>query len=58
MDAVIFGTFLRERRTAKTMTQAELAEKLHVTPKAVSRWERGWAFPIFRPCSLWRRRWR
>ena len=27
------------------MTQAELAEKIHVTDKAISRWERGLGFP-------------
>ena len=27
------------------MTQAELAEKINVTDKAVSRWERGLCFP-------------
>lgn len=27
------------------MTQNELAEKLHITDKAVSKWERGLSFP-------------
>lgn len=45
MDAKTFGLFLAECRKEKNMTQAELAEKLHVTDKAVSRWERGVGFP-------------
>lgn len=45
MDAVIFGTFLKACRAEKHLTQAELAEALHVTAKAVSRWERGVGFP-------------
>lgn len=45
MDAKTFGLFLAECRKEKNMTQAELAEKLHVTDKAVSRWERGIGFP-------------
>ena len=32
-------------RKEKKMTQAELAEKIHVTDKAISRWERGLGFP-------------
>ena len=34
-----------ERRKQLGMTQAELAEKINVTDKAVSRWERGLGFP-------------
>lgn len=45
MDAQVFGAFIRIRRKELGMNQAELAEKLHVTAKAVSRWERGVGFP-------------
>lgn len=45
MDARKFGAFIAENRKAKNMTQAELAIKLQVTDKAVSRWERGLGFP-------------
>lgn len=45
MDANIFGTFLARCRKEMNMTQAELAMKLSVTDKAVSRWERGIGFP-------------
>lgn len=34
----------RDKKREK-MTQAELAEKIHVTDKAISRWERGLGFP-------------
>lgn len=45
MDAAKFGTFIAESRKAKGMTQADLAKKLLVTDKAVSRWERGVGLP-------------
>lgn len=45
MDARKFGAFIAENRKAKNLTQAELAVKLQVTDKAVSRWERGLGFP-------------
>ena len=45
MDAEKFGAFLQTRRKELGMTQNELAEKLYVTAKAVSRWERGVGFP-------------
>ncbi|MCM1100187.1 MAG: helix-turn-helix domain-containing protein [Clostridium sp.] len=45
MDAKIFGAFIAECRKDKNMTQAELAIKLNITDKAVSRWERGIGFP-------------
>ena len=40
MEAKEFGRFIAGMRKEKKMTQAELAEKIHVTDKAVSRWER------------------
>ena len=45
MDAEKFGVFLQARRKELGMTQSDLAEKLYVTAKAVSRWERGVGFP-------------
>lgn len=45
MDAKLLGPFIAERRKALGMTQAALAEKLHITDKAVSRWERGIGLP-------------
>lgn len=45
MDAEKLGKFISGLRKEKHMTQAELAEKLHVTDKAVSRWERGVGLP-------------
>lgn len=45
MEAKKFGQFIAGIRKEKKMTQAELAGKIHVTDKAISRWERGLGFP-------------
>lgn len=45
MDAKTFGAFIASCRRERDMTQADLAVKLNVTDKAVSRWERGIGFP-------------
>lgn len=45
MDATKFGLFIANLRKEKNMTQAQLAERLNVTDKAISRWERGIGFP-------------
>lgn len=45
MDAHKIGGFIAQRRKSLGMTQAELAEQLYVTDKAVSRWERGVGLP-------------
>lgn len=45
MDNTKTGALIAERRRALGLTQDELAEQLHVTGKAVSKWERGLSFP-------------
>ncbi len=45
MDAEKFGAFVANIRKERQMTQADLASKLQVTDKAVSRWERGLGLP-------------
>ncbi len=41
MDQKKIGSFLRELRTEKSLTQEQLAEKLGVASRTVSRWENG-----------------
>lgn len=41
MDNIKFGKFIREARQGKGLTQKQLAESLHVSDKAVSKWENG-----------------
>nr|WP_302136717.1 helix-turn-helix transcriptional regulator [uncultured Schaedlerella sp.] len=45
MDKTAFGKFLTEQRKSKGYTQKILAEKLYVSDKAVSKWERGLSMP-------------
>ena len=45
MDAVKLGEFIVQRRKELGLTQLALAEKLNVTDKAVSRWERAVGLP-------------
>ncbi len=45
MDQYVTGTMIRTLREKKGMTQAELAEKLYVSDKAVSKWENGKGYP-------------
>ncbi len=40
-----FGSYIRALRTQNELTQAGLAKKLHVTDKAVSKWERDLSYP-------------
>lgn len=45
MDAQKLGAFIATTRKEKGMTQRELAERLNVTDKAISKWERGLGLP-------------
>ena len=45
MNPAEFGVFLSEERKARNLTQKELAKKVGVTDKAVSKWERGVCLP-------------
>lgn len=45
MDKQTFGAYIAEKRKELGMTQVQLADKLHVTDKAVSKWERGLSYP-------------
>lgn len=45
IDKEKFGSFVAQLRKEKGMTQKELAEKLFLSDKAVSKWERGLSMP-------------
>ena len=45
MDQLKIGKFIADCRKRKNLTQMQLAEKLGITDKAVSKWERGVAMP-------------
>ena len=45
MEAKELGEFIAKTRKENQITQAELAKRLNVTDKAVSRWERGLGYP-------------
>ena len=45
MDRYVTGSVIRRLRENKKLTQEELAEKLYVSGKAISKWETGQGFP-------------
>jgi len=45
MDRYVTGDVIRKLRENKKLTQEELAEKIYVSAKAVSKWETGKGFP-------------
>ena len=45
MNLMKIGKFIAELRRDKGLTQEELAEKLYITDRAVSKWERGLSLP-------------
>ncbi|MCR4594430.1 MAG: helix-turn-helix domain-containing protein [Clostridiales bacterium] len=56
MDQIKIGQFIAKRRKMKNMTQAQLAEALGITDRAVSKWETGRSLPdagiMLELCSL------
>lgn len=47
MDQEKIGTFIKEMRKKQNLTQEQLAEKLEVTNKSISRWENGKTMPDY-----------
>lgn len=45
MDQIKIGKFIAACRKKENLTQMQLAEKLNITDRAVSKWERGKAMP-------------
>lgn len=45
MDQIKIGKFIAERRKRANLTQMQLAEKLNITDRAVSKWETGKSLP-------------
>lgn len=45
MDQIKIGKFISEKRKEKKLTQMQLAEKLGITDRAVSKWETGKSLP-------------
>ena len=45
MERQTLGTMISSLRKQKSMTQAQLAEKMNITDKAVSKWERDLSCP-------------
>lgn len=45
MNSYVTGAMIRELREKRRLTQAELAAKLNVSDKAVSKWETGRGYP-------------
>ncbi len=52
MNQELIGSFIQERRKGKSLTQVDLSEKLGVSDRTVSKWERGVCLPdisLFKP---------
>ena len=42
---MMIGEIIKKYRLERKLTQEEMAEALHITPQAVSRWETGVSYP-------------
>lgn len=53
MDLQKAGALIRKLRLEKQMTQRQLAEKMGVAPKTISKWDARRAFPVCRFCPIY-----
>lgn len=56
LDKQQLGAFIAENRKRQGLTQQQLAQILHITDKAVSKWERGLSYPDVDPFAAAGRR--
>lgn len=47
MNKITSGNYIQQKRKEKSMTQEQLAEKLEVSNKTISKWECGNSFPDY-----------
>ncbi len=47
MNQLVIGKYISQKRKEKNMTQAQLAEKLGVSNKTISKWENGNCMPDY-----------
>ena len=56
MDQIKIGRFIQKKRKEQKLTQSELAERLNITDRAVSKWENGICLPdasiMYELCEL------
>ena len=45
MDQIKTGRFISQERKSRNLTQKQLAEKLNISDKTISKWECGKGFP-------------
>lgn len=52
MNQITIGNFIAKKRREKNMTQVQLAEKLNVSSKTISKWETGKCMPDYSVIEL------